>query len=58
MLVYISRALSLSERSYGITERETLAVIWAMLRYYLGNKKFKLITDHKAIEMIGCKTEF
>jgi hypothetical protein len=59
-VAYISRALSSAERNYGITEREVLAAIWAMekLQYYLVMRKFKLITDHKAIEEIHKKREF
>ena len=50
-IAYVSRSLSSSERNYSITEREVLAVLWAMekLEYYLLQREFDLITDHKAI---------
>ncbi|KAF9762574.1 Retrovirus-related Pol polyprotein from transposon 17.6 [Nosema granulosis] len=59
-VAYLSRTLSGAERNYGITEREVLASLWAMekLQYHLIGKKFKLVTDHKAIEFIKTKIEF
>ena len=50
-VVYISRSLNKSEVNYPITEKEVLAAIWSMekLKYYLTEKEFELITDHKAI---------
>ncbi|KAG0439770.1 Retrovirus-related Pol polyprotein from transposon 17.6 [Dictyocoela muelleri] len=59
-VAYLSRVLSKSEMKYGITEKETLAALWAMekLKYYLMGNKFTLITDHKAIEHLKSKIEF
>jgi hypothetical protein len=59
-VAYISRILNGAEKHYSITEKETLASIWAMerLEYFLIGKKFTLITDHKAVEMIKKKLEF
>ena len=34
------------------TQRETLAVLWAVKRLYLFGSKFKIVTDHKALEYI------
>ena len=59
-VAYISRTLTKSERAYGITERETLAALWAMekLQYQLLGRKFMLVTDHKALEFMKEKKEF
>ena len=54
IVAYISRSLSDVERRYSQTEREALAIVWAMekLYLYLHGGKFTLITDCKPIEMI------
>ncbi|MGL5692012.1 MAG: RNase H-like domain-containing protein, partial [Bacteroidales bacterium] len=59
-IVYISRMLRENERAYSVTEKETLAAIWAMekLEYYLMGKEFVLVTDHKAILELKKKSEF
>jgi len=59
-VAYLSHTLSSAEKNYGITEREVSVTLWAMenLQYYLIGKKFKLITDHKAIEFISTKLQF
>lgn len=52
-IAYMSRSLAPSERNYGITERETLAVITALehWRCYLENgKTFTVYTDHSALK--------
>ena len=48
---YASRMLKDSERSFCITDKECLAVVWAIkyFRIYLYGVKFKVITDHKAL---------
>ena len=50
-LAFASRALSPCEINYGITELETLAVVWAMshFRTYLD---VVVITDHSAVEAV------
>lgn len=59
-VAYISRSLCKAEKNYSITEKEVLASLWAMekLKFYLHGKKFKLISDHKPIEVIRKKAEF
>ena len=37
-IAYASRSLDTSERNYGITELETLAVVWAARPYLLGHR--------------------
>lgn len=53
-VVCISRRLSKAERNYSQTQREALAVVWAVKRLhkYLFGSKFHLVTDHKALEFI------
>jgi hypothetical protein len=54
IVLFASRCLSQVERRYSQVEREALAVVWACerLKLYLIGKKFNLIVDNKAIEMI------
>ena len=53
-VAYASRALSPQEVRYGITELETLAVVWAMSHYksYLYGNSVTVFTDHSAIKAI------
>ena len=48
---YASRALSPAEQNYGITDLETLAVVWAVthFRHYLYNQHVRIFTDHAAV---------
>jgi len=54
VVYYASRSLSEVERRYSQTEKEALALVWACERFhvYLGGIEFKLITDHKPLEVI------
>jgi hypothetical protein len=49
-IAFASRALNNHERNYGITEMETLAVVWAakLFRPYLLGHCCEVITDHAA----------
>ena len=51
---YASRALSPAERNYGITDLETLAVVWAIthFRHYLYNQQVRIYTDHAAVKSV------
>lgn len=54
---WASRVLTPAEKNYGITEKEALAVKWAFekFEYHLRGRRFILITDHKALEVLNTK---
>lgn len=54
IISYASKSLSDVEKRYAQTEKEALALVWAVERfhYYLFGRNFELITDHKPLEVI------
>ena len=53
-IVYLHRVLTSAEQNYSPTEKECLALLWAIkkLRPYLDGYKFKAITDHSALRWL------
>ncbi|XP_033229737.1 uncharacterized protein LOC117181286 [Belonocnema kinseyi] len=49
--LFISRTLNKAEENYTTSQKELLAIVWAVkrLRQYLLGKKFPIQTDHKAL---------
>ena len=54
-VAYVSRSLNHCERNYGVSELETLAVVWAVthFRSYLYGNKVTILTDHSAVKSTG-----
>ena len=53
-VAYASRATSPSERNYGITDLETLAVVWSLSHFkpYLYGQRVDIFTDHTAVKAV------
>ena len=53
-VAFTSRSLSPVERNYGVTELETLAVVWAMqhFRAYLYGHRVTVIMDQSAVKTV------
>jgi RNase H-like domain found in reverse transcriptase/Reverse transcriptase (RNA-dependent DNA polymerase) len=59
VISYASRATNDSEKTYGATDLELRAVVWALKHFkqYLLGREFKLYTDHSAIKDLFNKPE-
>ena len=56
---FASRFLSKTEKKWSVTERELLAIIWALSQFceYVYGRHFKLYTDHLPLTWLKtCKT--
>ena len=53
-IAYSSRKLSTAEKNYTTTEREGLAMVYALqkFRHYLLGSSFKMFTDHLALKYL------
>lgn len=54
IICYASKSLSNQERRYAKTEKEALALVWAVEKFhmYLYGIAFELITDHRPLEVL------
>ena len=58
-MAYASRTLNYLEKKYAATEREALALVWAVKHFhpYLFGRTFTLVSDHAALRFLKTQGE-
>ena len=56
-IAFASRQMNIHEQNYPISEKECLAIIFALIKFkvYLEHKKFRVVTDHCALAFLQNK---
>lgn len=59
VISYASRKFSPAEQRYHVSEQELLAIVWSVKKFrpFLINRKFFIITDHKALASVAASRQ-